>query len=217
MRKLSLLVMLAVCATLARAADPNSAIVPVQPVAAAAPANPALHGPNEFSFWAGATANEPNIIALTGDRRVSIVGLRYGRRLYQGRLFAVTYTFDLLPAVVVSQPRNVLGKDTTGHELIYGAGFSPLGFRFDLRPRHRVQPFVGFSGGGVGFTRPAPFSDAAKFNFLAALDCGVQVFQHSGHALTFGYKLHHISNAARVRDNPGIDSNMFYTAFSFFK
>jgi hypothetical protein len=218
MRKLSAVLLLLVCA--AFAADPSSSapITPVQPAAPAKePANPALHGPNEFSVWGGVSASEPNVIALSSDVRLSLLGLRYGHRFYNGRHVALTYTANFLPVMLVSQPRVYESTLLGGRELVYGAGFMPLGARFDFRPRHRWQPFVDLGVGAALFSRPVPYTDAAKFNFLAELGGGVEYFQRNGHALIFGYKLHHVSNAARVRENPGIDSNMLYTGFSFFK
>lgn len=216
MRKLCTLLLL-VCASLAYAADPNSssAVIAVETAKPAAP--PALRGPNEFSVWGGFTANEPTVLAISHDRRVSLLGLRYSRRIFQTRPLAFSYAADFLPMVLVSQPRDYKGLDMRSRELIYGAGLAPVGLHFDFGPRHRWQPFLEASGGGVLFTRPAPASDATKFNFMLAFGGGVQILQHNGRALTFGYRLHHISNGFRVPQNPGIDSNVLYTAFSFFK
>ncbi len=219
MRKLSAVLLLLVCA--AFAADPSSSSAPISPVQPAVqakePANPALHGPTEFSVWGGVSASEPNVIAMSSDVRLSLLGLRYGHRFYNGRHLAMTYTANFLPVMLVSQPRVFEGIPLGGREMVYGAGFTPLGARFNLRPTRRWQPFVDMGVGAAVFSRPVPYPDAAKFNFLAELGGGVQYFQRNGHALTFGYKLHHISNAARVRENPGIDSNMLYTGWSFFK
>ena len=216
MRKLCALLLL-VCASLAYAADPNSssAIIAVENAKPAAP--PALRGPNEFGVWGGFTANEPTVLAISHDRRVSLLGLRYSRRIFQTRAVAFSYAADFLPMVLVSQPRDYKGLDMHDRELIYGTGLAPVGLHFDFATRHRWQPFLEAGGGGVLFTRPAPASDATKFNFMLDFGAGVEFFQRSGHALVFGYRLHHISNAFRVAQNPGIDSNMFYTGFSFFK
>jgi hypothetical protein len=215
--------LLALCVSLTLAAfagEPaDAAIQPVaiQPANTRVDVSPAAHGPNEFSFWTAGTLNAPHVIALSNDRRVTLAGFRYGRRIFNTRPLAFTYTVDAIPAVLVSQPRNFKGTNTGGREWIYGAGFSPIGFHFDVLPRHRLQPFVDASGGGVWFTRALPYSDSTKFNFMFEAGGGVRYFERNGHALTFGWKFHHISNAYRVDDNPGIDSNMIYTAFSFFK
>lgn len=218
MRRLLSILALLSC-PLAFAGDSASVITPAQPVVRndSERKNPALHGPNEFSFWAAGTTNAPRVIALSSDRRVSMLGLRYGRRLFLTRPLALTWTVDLDPVVLVSQPRNVKGKPTGGREWIYGGGLAPFGVRFDFLPRRRLQPFVNASGGGVLFTRPAPYSDATKFNFMFEAGGGLRCYQRNGRALTFGWKYHHISNNYRVPDNPGIDSFMLYTGISFFK
>lgn len=215
MHRLPALLALCVSLTLAAFAGDAPSIQP--PVTPRAETSSAAHGPNEFSVWTAGTLNTPHVIAMSNDRRVSIAGLRYGRRVFSTRLLDFTYTAGLLPAVVVSQPRNLKGMTTGGREWVYGAGFSPVGVRFDVLPRRRLQPFVDAAGGGVWFTRAVPYSDATKFNFMFEAGAGLRYFERHGRALTIGWKFHHISNAYRVSDNPGIDSNLIYTAFSFFK
>jgi hypothetical protein len=217
MRTLPFTLALVLCGPAALAGDSAGVIAPVQPVVQSNRKNPALHGPNEFSFWAAGTTNAPHVIALSSDRRVSMLGLRYGRRIFHTRLLAFTWTADFDPVVLVSQPRNVKGANIGGREWIYGAGFSPFGVRFDVLPRRRLQPFVNASGGAVLFTRPAPYSDATRFNYMFEAGFGVRYFARRGSAFTFGWKLNHISNNYRVPDNPGIDSSMIYTGISFFK
>jgi hypothetical protein len=129
--------------------------------------------------------------------------------------FALRYTFDLLPLAILTQPRNVNGHDLAGRERIFGAGVAPIGLQLNLRHRRMFQPFLGASAGSIWFTRPAPASDAAKFNFMFDLGAGLQLRPARGRTFTFGWKYHHISNAYRLPINPGIDSNMFYTGISF--
>lgn len=219
MRKLLIFVALMGLSAAASAGESAEPIVPVKPapVVKAERVNPALHGPNEFALWAAGTTNSPHVIALSSDRRVSMLGLRYGRRLFQTKPLAMTWTVDLDPVVLVSQPRNIKGANTGGREWIYGAALSPFGVRFDLMPRRRLQPFVNASGGMVIFTRPAPYSDATKRNYMFEAGFGLRFFERHGRAFTIGWKLNHISNNYRVLDNPGIDSAMLYTGISFFK
>src|SRR5438270_1316612 len=125
MRRIPALLALCVSLTLAAFAG-DAAVQPV--IAPRADASPAAHGPNEFSFWTAGTLNAPHVIALSNDRRVTMAGFRYGRRIFNTRPLAFTYTVDAIPAVLVSQPRNVKGENTGGREWIYGAGFSPIGF-----------------------------------------------------------------------------------------
>lgn len=196
--------------------DAVNSMLPIRPVTPAR-RNPALHGPNEFSFFAAGTTNSARIIALSDDRRLSIIGARYGRRLFDSSPLAITWTADLDPIVLLSQPRNLRGHNLGGREWIYGGAVSPFGVRFDLLTRHRLQPFFNASAGMVWFSRPAPYSDATKRNYMFEAGFGVRYFERHGRALTLGWKMNHISNNYRVPDNPGIDSGMLYTGFSFFK
>src|SRR4051812_18576366 len=108
------------------AGEAANAIHPIV-VTPRADTSPTAHGPNEFSFWTAGTLNAPHVIALSNDRRVTMVGFRYARRLFVTRPLAFSYTADLDPAVLVSQPRNYKGMTTGGREWVYGAGLSPVG------------------------------------------------------------------------------------------
>jgi hypothetical protein len=170
---------------------------------------------HEFGVWGGASPSSPVVIGTSRHRKFSAVSLRYSRLLMDRRDFALRYTFDVLPLASVTQPRNVNGHDVDRRERIFGAGFAPLGLQLNLRNQRMLQPFIAASAGSILFTRPVPASDAAKFNFMFDLGAGVQMRQGRGRVLTVGWKYHHISNAYRMRVNPGIDSNMFYTGVSF--
>jgi len=170
---------------------------------------------HEFGFWGGASPSSPVVIGVSRHRKFSAAALRYSRLLMDRKHFALRYNFDVLPLARLTQPRNVNGHDVGGRERIFGTGFAPLGLQLNLRNGQAIQPFVAASAGSILFTRPAPHSDAAKFNFMFDLGAGVQMRQGRGRVLTVGWKYHHISNAYRIRVNPGIDSNMFYTGVSF--
>src|SRR3954468_14259143 len=121
MRRLPVLLAVLVCLAATLFAG-DAAIQPVL-VTPRAETSPAAHGPNEFSFWTAGTLNAPHVIALSNDRRVTLAGLRYGRRILDPRMLAFTYTAGIVPAVLVSQPRNFKGMTTGGREWVYGAGF----------------------------------------------------------------------------------------------
>src|SRR5207302_670488 len=77
------------------------------------------------------------------------------------------YTIDIIPVALVSQPTvngievvqdpkhlffpAVCGPTscgiTIGRRTTYGAGFAPIGFEFNFRRRHRVQPVAGINAG----------------------------------------------------------------------
>jgi hypothetical protein len=68
-------------------------------------------------------------------------------------------------------------------------------------------------------TEPVPIvaPDATRLNFMFDFGGGLKWFSRSRRAVFFGYKLHHISNAARSRFNPGLDSHMLFAGFSFLR
>jgi hypothetical protein len=59
------------------------------------------------------------------------------------------------------------------------------------------------------FDRPAPSDLAAKFNFTAALEGGVQLMRKSGTGVLLVYRLHHLSNAGTASDNLAMLSHVF--------
>ncbi len=107
-----------------------------------------------------------------------------------------------------------------GHQVVYGGGLSPFGWKFSLRPAHRWQPFGALNTGFVMSER-AILEDVARairFNFTFDFQMGVGRFNASGtRAWIFGYKLQHISNAFRSYVNPGVDLDMIFVGYSFFK
>ena len=97
-----------------------------------------------------------------------------------------------------------------------GIGLEPVGFDFNFRRRHRVQPVVGINGGFLKFPRDVPISNSNSFNFTFSLRGAVQIFTSESRSLTIGYRFHHISNANTGNPfNPGIDSNFIYAGYSF--
>jgi Lipid A 3-O-deacylase (PagL) len=97
-----------------------------------------------------------------------------------------------------------------------GIGLEPVGFDFNFRRRHRVQPVVGINGGFLKFPRDVPISNSNSFNFTFSLRGAIQIFTSESRSVSIGYRFHHISNANTGNPfNPGIDSNFIYAGFSF--
>jgi hypothetical protein len=138
---------------------------------------------------------------------------------------AVEYTVDLVPLTLVSRPEFVFTQQPGSnfftverrHTTVYGAGASPVGFKFNFRREKRVQPFASTSGGVLYFSRQVPAPGSSQFNFTFEFSGGVQVFTHSRRAVTLGYKLQHVSNANTAPFNPGLDANVIYAGFSVFR
>ena len=169
-------------------------------------------GTNEFGLWAGGSPDSSRIAGNTEDRKLVLFALRYGRVLAAWDSVSLEYTLDIFPAAVVFEPDRV----RRGSSTIYGAGLSPLGFKINFAQQSWIQPFVAASVGFLYFEDDIPVPDSSRFNFTPEFGLGVQFFLAPKRALTLGYKLHHMSNAHTSRNNPGMDSHVFYAGFSFF-
>src|SRR5208282_3843242 len=97
------------------------------------------YGWNEVQVWAGGGHSVPG---GTSNTEVFSAGLRYGwvisaehlPWLLRGRF---EYTVDVVPVYLIFQPAN------TAH----GAGFDPLGLKWNFVRRGRFSPFLQLTGG----------------------------------------------------------------------
>jgi hypothetical protein len=187
-------------------------------------------GKNEFGIWGGYSINNPHTIGITGDRPFGELGLRYARTLYANHTFALIYTADILPAEILVQPKIsnfvVSGNPphatftATDRHAVYGGGINPIGLKINFLRARRFQPFWATSEGFVASVEPIPLNvpNATLFNFSFDLQVGFQVFNASrSRAWMLGYKFQHISNAYRTSVNPGVDLNVLFVGYSFFK
>ena len=176
-------------------------------------------GMNELGVWAGGSFDSPTVIGTAEDRKYFTLGLRYGRIFGASKRVAYEYTVDVVPVAVVFQPAFAQAVNRSHQASVYGAGLSPIGFKVNFNRQGRVKPFVSSSGGFLYFKRPVPVDIplATKFNFTFDVGGGVQIPIHTRRAIMLGYKFHHISNGGRSQINPGLDANLIYVGFSFFK
>jgi hypothetical protein len=188
---------------------------------------------NEFRFWAGGSFESPTPIGGGIHASLAMLGVRYARVLVAGDHLAVNYTVAAVPLAMLAHKGHLLGATggeprmlhaARSREIVYGAGGSPAGLQFTFRPRGRMQPFVGISGGMIYFNEPLPGIDGVpperrgtRFNFMADLGAGVRFIVRGTRALTIGYAYHHVSNGERGMVNPGFESNLLYAGWSFFK
>lgn len=189
---------------------------------------------DEFGVWGGGSFTARGFIsALDAEeragRRFGIVGLRYGRVLGVRGGVAYEYTIDVIP-VAIATNTEVLGREISvtlpngnslpGREVkrdsVYGVGFNPIGLKFNFGAR-RVKPFAAASAGFIHFREPVPVFDTTRTPFTFDFGGGVQFFTRGRQSLSIGYKFHHISNANTSRVNPGLDSNIIYAGYSFWK
>lgn len=172
---------------------------------------------NELTAWGGYSPDSSTAIAAFGrteDAKFGIISLRYSHRFNNGRVVNLKYVADVTPLAVLNfhVPFAPASERTTA----YGFGTAPLGIQANFRPRKRMQPFVGLSGGMLYFDKRVPGEFGTHFQFTVNLDGGVEIRLRDKRAVTIGYKYFHISNANRGIINPGIDNNVFYLGYTFF-
>lgn len=186
---------------------------------------------NEFGVWGSYAVNSPDVYGSREHGGFGALGFRYGRVLSASRHRVIEYTFDVLPAEVVhehaytpcliqSGGQTIATHCVTGYQTVYAGGIAPFGWKFNFRPQHRLQPFAGLVGGMMGSVARVPqdIPGGALFNFTAEWQLGFERFNASrDRAWTVGYKLEHISDAFRTSVNPGIDLNVIFVGYSFFR
>ena len=181
-------------------------------------------GKNEFSVWGGFSPDSSTVFKGTGrteDARFGIVAVRYARRFNNSDAVNLKYTIDAVPLAVLNYPDiEVTSPPSAVLQSVrptrYALGLSPLGLQANFRPRKRVQPFLGASGGFLSFSERTPNYVGTRFAFTADVGGGVEFKLKNKRALTVGYKYYHISNGDRGIENPGFDNNVFYVGYTFF-
>ena len=120
-------------------------------------------------------------------------------------------------------PYTLVFTTTCTRQWTFGQGFSPAGIKFNLWPRHRLQPVFTVAGGYMFSTKPIPTNTAGSYNFTIEFGAGVEFYhQHNDSASIFSnrslraeYRYHHISNGYTATQNPGIDSGLLQVTFDF--
>lgn len=186
---------------------------------------------NEFATWGGYSFDSPQVFGTESDRRFGVLALRYGRTFLDRKLFSLEYTADVFPVEIMRQPSFIACVILTstgffsafcpvGRESVYGGGMSPLGLKANFLRRRRFQPFAAVSVGFIETVRPIPedVPTGTQFNFTFDFQAGFQHFNATRtRSWMFGYKLEHISNAYISNLDPGVDNNLFFVGYSFFK
>jgi hypothetical protein len=184
---------------------------------------------NEFGVWGALSAGSPHVIGITGDVQLGQAAFRIGRILVDKPSFAFEWTIDVIPAEIVRQPRavdaiyvnsRIADYALDGHQIVYGGGVNPIGLKFNFLRERQWQPVLASTGGFVVSVLPVPVDvhGEEQFNFTFDLQAALQHFNSSDtRAWMFGYKYQHISNGYRGTINPGVDFNVIFVGYSFFK
>jgi lipid A 3-O-deacylase len=153
-------------------------------------------GGHEFQIWTG---GGPSVPGGTSDTSIWNVGLRYGWILTRphgpgflnGRF---EYTVDAVPLFMVFQRYNTA----------YGAGFDPLGLKWDFAARGRIEPYFELNG-GVLFTNHQVPTGTSSVNFTPSSALGMHLLGDK-YAFSVEVRYQHISNAGLSSPNPGINT-----------
>lgn len=153
-------------------------------------------GGHEIQIWAG---GGHSVAGGRGDTGVFNAGVRYGWVLtgphlpgfLRGRF---EYAVDAVPVFLAFQP-----ADTA-----YGAGFNPLGLKWNFERHGRFSPYLEL-GGGVLFTNHDVPQYVNTVNFTPSTALGVHIL---GPKYNWNVELRylHISDAGLTNPNPGINS-----------
>ena len=153
-------------------------------------------GGREVQVWTGGGPSVPGGIS---DTSVWNVGLRYGWILtrphgpgfLKGRF---EYAVDVVPVFTVFQRYNTA----------YGAGFNPLGLKWDFAARGRIEPYLELGGGTLFTNHQVPIGTSAV-NFTPSAALGMHLLDDK-YAFSVEVRYLHISNAGLSSPNPGINT-----------
>jgi len=182
------------------------------------------HPKSELMIWGGFAPTvrtfDPNV--RTWDAQYGMAALRFSRRFNNASWVNIKYTVDFIPVALLHYPDQVVtptGPNTARidrkKETRYAFGVSPFGLQFNLRPKKKVQPFIGMSLAALAFKKVTPNDLGRRLNFGTEFGAGIEYRLPKKRAVTFGYKFYHISNASLGEINPGYDAQLFYIGYTF--
>jgi hypothetical protein len=166
----------------------------------------AVSGSNELHVWMGGGSTTPG-----GSRGLAAwnAGVTLGRVLtsahgpgfLRGRF---EYHVDAIPAFLIFQPGGTA----------YGAGFDPLGLKWNFLTHGRLEPYADLSGGVLFTNRPVP-SGVSRTNFLPSAALGMRVLR-GRYNWSAEIRYMHISDAGLTTFNPGINTVQLRLGWGFF-
>lgn len=153
-------------------------------------------GANEIQVWAGGGHSVPGGTSKTevfnaGGTFGWVISGEHLPWLLRGRF---EYTVSVVPVYLIFQPANTA----------YGAGFDPLGLKWNFERRRRFSPYLELTGGTVFSYKNVPtYTNTVNFTPSAAF--GTHIL---GPKYNWSVELRylHISNAGLGLYNPGLNS-----------
>lgn len=163
-------------------------------------------GGHEVQIWMGGGHSVPG---GTKNTDAFNMGLRYGWIITNPHLPGVLrgrfeYAVDAVPIFLVFQPTNTA----------YGAGFDPLGLKWNFERHGSISPYLELTGGTLFTNRNVP-TGTNTVNFMDQAALGMHLLgPRRNLALELRYM--HISNAGLARLNPGINTVQVRLGFGRF-
>lgn len=174
---------------------------------AADPPMPFEKGTIEISVLGG-TSLPISLFRAKSNHQLSMASFVIGRVMTGGPgKGSLELLADVTPFFQVRQP-----------DLVRGWSVAPLFIRWNFPPigDGAARVFGEVSGSLLFTTAPVPVR-TTTFNFMDQAGFGVRFEESRGRAWLVGYRFQHISNAGRVKPNPGANFNFVYLGLSFLK
>jgi hypothetical protein len=178
----------------------------------AAPAGPAVEPPMPFEKGTvevsviGGVSLPVSLFRAKSDHLLAMASVAIGRVMAGGQgKGSLELLVDVTPFFQVRQP-----------DLVRGWSVAPLFVRWNFPAfgNGAVRVFGEVSGSLLFTTAPVPVR-TTTFNFMDQAGFGVRVAESRRRAWLIGYRFQHISNAGRVKPNPGANFNLLYLGLSF--
>jgi hypothetical protein len=146
------------------------------------------------------------------DRHLTTGTVQIGRvmtnRLGGGPLAgSFEFLLEIAPLILLQQPQRT-----------FGVAASPLHMRWNFQPLgSRPLRLFAEASGGIFLTNKAVPLSSTRVNFIDQAGFGLRIGRHPTRMGLVGYRFQHISNAGRVKPNPGVNLNFVYAGVSFLR
>lgn len=171
---------------------------------------------HEYALWGGYSFDSFRMLGKTSNATLSLMGARYNRKLLTAGSALLEYTAEMSFYASYSFPETRSGVRREETATVSGIGLNPLGFQLNFRNNKPVQPFFKSTAGMMFFTRPFPDTRGTRSNFTFGVGGGLEFSLTAQSSFSLGYTFFHLSNGETGQINPGVDSSLFFGAFTFY-
>lgn len=171
---------------------------------------------HEYALWGGYSFDSLRMLGKTSNATLSLMGGRYNRKLLTTGSALLEYSAEMSFYASYSFPETRSGVHREETATVSGIGLNPLGFQLNFRKRKTVQPFFKSTAGMMFFTRPFPDRRGTRSNFTFGVGGGLEFILTANSSFSLGFTFFHLSNGETGQINPGVDSSLFFGAFTFY-